>query len=170
MRKFLLSLSIFLGTIAVAHSIEKVQAQESLPGLTDEYGQIWRPAPTPPGGLDWNTIANIEFKPKDVGDFYLGEPIHSEEVLALDGQTVKINGYMIPLEASEMQSRFVLMAYPHSCPFDMPVGAGGYVEIQADFPVEYTYDPVLVEGTFQVLEDYSRGLYYKISAARELKD
>ena len=169
MRIVLLSV-LFLCLAPAANSIEKrTIEQEGLLDLEDEWGQIWQPAPTPPGALAWNTLIKVKIKKKSVGDPYYDIPIITSELREIDGKTVKLNGYMVPLDATELQGHFILMAYPHSCPFHVPGGLGGFVEVQADFPVEFTYEPVLIEGHFQLLTDYSEGLFYRISAARAVK-
>ena len=152
-----------------AHSIQEGLLQNELPELVDEWGQIWQTAPTPPGGLHWSTLINVDIKKKSVGDPYYDIPIITPELRELDGKTVKLNGYMVPLEPTELQGHFILMAYPHSCPFHVPGGLGGYVEVQADFPVKFDYEPVLIEGHFQLLTDFSEGLFYRISAARAVE-
>lgn len=169
MRIFVISIAISLLATLNANTIEKKSLAQEIPSLEDEFGQIWKPAPTAPGGLNWATLINVDVKKKSVGDPYYDIPIFNTELEGLDKTTVKLNGYMVPLEATEMQGHFVLMAYPHSCPFDVPAGPGGYVEVVADFPVKYTYEPVVIEGEFQLLENFEHGVFYRISAAREVK-
>lgn len=166
MRILFLSLVLSLFSISNAIPIEKKALAQELPFLEDEFGQVWRPAPTPPGALNWGTLIDVSVKEKSVGDPFYDIPIYTPELEELDKTTVKLNGYMIPLEPTEMQGHFILMAFPHSCPFDVPGGPGGYVEVVADFPVEYTYDAVLIEGEFQLLTDFTGGVFYRISAAR----
>jgi len=143
--------------------------EQPLPFLEDEMGQVWQPAPTPEGAIDWQTLTSIDVREEEIDNFIQYVPTFSTAVKALDGQKVMLNGYMIPLEATERQSHFILMAYPHACPFHMPGGPGGFVEVQADFPVPFTYDPVLIEGHFTLLDDFSNGLFYRISAASAVK-
>lgn len=142
--------------------------EQQSPELEDDFGQIWRPAPTPPGALDWGAIMNIEVREEIVDNFIQYVPTFTPLAQSFDKKTVKLNGYMVPLEATEEQSHFILMAYPHSCPFHMPGGPAAYVEVLADFPVSFTYDPVLIEGQFQILDDFSNGVFYRISAARQV--
>lgn len=168
MRIFILSITV---TLLLGSSIQARQStflEQDVPGLQDELGQIWRPAPTPPGALDWSIIMNIDVREELIDNFIQYVPSFTPLVQSFDGKTVKLNGYMVPLEPTERQSHFVLMAYPHACPFHMPGGPAAYVEIQADFPVKFTYDPVLIEGQFQILQDYSYGVFYRISAARQI--
>ena len=169
MRIFIFSIALSILAISNAVTIEQKSLSQELPFLEDEFGQIWKPAPTPPGAINWATLINVDVKEKNVGDPFYDIPIFNEELEKMDKTTVKLNGYMVPLEPTEMQGHFVLMAFPHSCPFDVPAGPGGYVEVVADFPVKYTYDPVLIEGEFQLLESFEHGVFYRISAAREVK-
>ncbi|MEX0298111.1 MAG: DUF3299 domain-containing protein, partial [Kordiimonas sp.] len=157
-----MGLVILITTIPVNSGIQ----EQPLPNFDDRIPEVWRPAPTPPGALDWQTLINVRVHHENVDNFMLSVPSFTQALEALDGQRVKLNGYMMPLSASEAQSHFILMAYPHSCPFHMLGGLGGFVEIEADFPVNFTYEPVLIEGQFQLLEDYSNGLFYRINAAQ----
>lgn len=163
-----LLLSIALLT-PLGHARQSTFWEQEVPEeLQDEMGQVWRPAPTPPGALNWSLITNIDVREELVDNFIQYVPSFTPLVRSLDGKKVKLNGYMVPLEATDRQSHFILMAYPHACPFHMPGGPAAYVEIQADFPVSFTYDPILIEGHFQILKDYSNGVFYRISAARQV--
>ena len=169
MRFFALSIIFTVFLQADSYAQDSSFWEQELPSeLEDELGQIWRPAAAPPGALDWSILTNIDVEEEVVDNFIQYVPTFPLLVRALDGEDVKLNGYMVPLEASENQSHFILMAYPHACPFHMPGGPGGYVEVQADFPVKFTYDPVLIEGNFQILKDFSNGVFYRISAARQV--
>ena len=169
MRVIIIFLASVIWIIQTAQSMQETTFEQDMLDLQDEWGQIWRPAPTPPGALDWNTLINVKVKPKEVGDPYYDIPIITPELRELDGKTVKLNGYMVPLEATETQSYFILMAYPHACPFHIPGGPGGFVEVQADFPVQFEYEPVLIEGHFKLLTDFSQGIFYQITAARAVE-
>lgn len=160
----LLSTAILITTLTGSAN-SGIQEQPA-PFLEDEMGQVWQPAPTPEGALAWQTLTDVGVREEEIDNFIQYVPTFTTALKALDGQKVMLNGYMIPLDTSDLQSHFILMAYPHSCPFHMPGGPGGYVEVFADFPVEFTYDPVLIEGHFTLLDDFSDGLFYRINAAR----
>ena len=65
MRIIIVLSALFLFFAPTAQSIQKsTLAQEGLLDLEDEWGQIWKPAPTPPGALDWNTLINVKIKKK----------------------------------------------------------------------------------------------------------
>ncbi|MBO6505399.1 MAG: DUF3299 domain-containing protein [Kordiimonadaceae bacterium] len=168
MRLFVFSLLMIFSLSTAGSARQSTFWEQEIPDLEDDLGQIWRPAPAPPGALDWSILMNIVVEEELVDNFIQYVPSFTSLVQSFDDKTIKLNGYMVPLEATEEQSHFILMAYPHACPFHMPGGPAAYVEIQADFPVKFTYDPVLVEGHFQILEDFSGGVFYRISAARQV--
>jgi len=162
MRQFLVSFAL----IAIAASASF--SQDYLGDILDDGngGQIWFPAPPPPGAVDWNTLIDIDVNSEVVDGYTQFTPSFPPHIKAMDKTTIKLNGYMVPLEAGKRQGHFVLQAYPHSCPFHMAGGPAAYVEVFADIPIEFTYDPVLIEGHFQVLTDFSDGVFYRITAAR----
>ncbi len=155
-----------LGGVLLLSSPLKAQMWEQ--PLPDDFNEIWQPAPTPAGAVPWSTLTDIDVKEELVNNFYQYVPTFTPLVEALNGSKIKLNGYMVPLEPDDMQSRFILTPYSHTCPFHMPAGPGGFVEIQADFPVAFTYEPVLIEGHFEILTDFSDGVFYKISAAQQV--
>jgi hypothetical protein len=40
------------------------------------------------------------------------------------------------------------------------------VEVRAETPIEFTYDPVVISGTLVVLDDDPSGVYYRLTDAR----
>jgi uncharacterized protein len=89
-------------------------------------------------------------------------PSFPAAVQALDKQTVKIQGFMMPLEAGDKQRHFLLSSVPTSCSFCVPAGPEGLVEVRTKTPVRYTLEPVVVEGILAVLMDDPYGLYYRV--------
>ena len=92
-------------------------------------------------------------------------PTFPAPVKALDRTTVKVQGFMMPLEPGEKQRHFLLSAVPTTCNFCVPAGPEGLVEVRTRTPVKYTLDPVVVEGRLSVLMDDPYGLFYRISDA-----
>ncbi len=125
----------------------------------------------PEGGVSWDLLGST--KANEVGEEenlrYV--PDFPEAVSVLDGTTVKIRGFVFPLDQAEKQSRFLLTAYPPSCPFCLPAGPSMLVEVLApDNPVEFGGDPVLMEGRFAVLQDDETGLFYRMTDARSVTE
>lgn len=80
----------------------------------------------------------------------------------LHGKTVKLQGYLLPLEAGQTHSRFLLSAWSPSCPFCLTAGPEAMVEVRARTAVKYTLDPVTVQGKLQLLDNDASGMFYRL--------
>jgi hypothetical protein len=96
-------------------------------------------------------------------------PVFSNEQLALNQKPQRVQGFMMPLEAGEKQTHFLLSSVPLSCSFCLPGGPESMVEVKTKTPVKYTLDPVTVEGKFVTLADDQYGLYYRVTDAVAVK-
>jgi hypothetical protein len=96
-------------------------------------------------------------------------PTFPDPVKALDGQTVRLQGFMLPLEPGERQSHFLLSAVPTTCSFCVPAGPEGLVEVRTRTPVRYSVDAVTLEGRMAVLTNDRYGLFYRLSEAAEAR-
>lgn len=112
--------------------------------------------------LRWERLAGVRLEERDG----LLRPSFEPEIKALHGQPVRLQGFILPLENAERQSHFLLSAYPPSCFFCLPGGPETMVEVFCKDPVAFSFDPVLIDGTLEVLEDDDMGLYYRIADAR----
>ena len=92
-------------------------------------------------------------------------PVFAANVQALNNRTVKLEGFMLPLEAGEKQRHFLLSSVPTTCAFCIPAGPEGLVEVRSRTPLKYSLEPVLVEGRLAVLSADPYGLYYRITDA-----
>ncbi len=89
-----------------------------------------------------------------------------DEVLAKNGQTVKLAGFMLPLETTRKQKHFVLASNPPGCFFHIPGGPAGAVEVFAEEPLEVSWEPVVLEGRFEAHETSEVGVLYRLHEAR----
>lgn len=89
--------------------------------------------------------------------------------LALHQKTQRVQGFMVPLDAGEKQKHFLLTSVPLTCSFCLPGGPESMVEVKTKTPVKYSLEPVIVEGTFAVLNDDQYGLYYRMVDAVGVK-
>ncbi|HKX45717.1 MAG TPA: DUF3299 domain-containing protein, partial [Planctomycetota bacterium] len=90
-----------------------------------------------------------------------GEELFPPEILALDGRSVAIEGFMMPLDyLADRVSQFVLSPYPPGCCFGGLPGMDEWVDVEVLDPAgcEYfAYRTIRVTGTFEVgevLDDY----------------
>ncbi len=128
---------------------------------------IWKPAPTPPGGVAW---AVLEAATEDPAAAKAGamKPLYPATVKSLAGKRVKINGYMLPLGKGANQSHFVLLAYPPDCPFHLNPGPQQFIEVKVASAIPMNYDVRTIEGTLQLAGGDGAGVFYKISDGKEM--
>jgi hypothetical protein len=119
---------------------------------------------TPAGAIPWELLQQAKTVQK--ADKRFG-PVFTSEIRSLDRKDVKLYGFMMPLDQTAKQKRFLLASFPPHCPFCMPGGPESMVEVLADSPIEFTYEPILVSGRMAVLDDDV--VYYRLSNAKALQ-
>lgn len=121
--------------------------------------------------VGWDTLGRVTFEEQEEDDGWVTYiPTFSDEVMALDGQEVRLAGFMIPLDFSQIQSNFLISMLPgDGCYFHMPGGAESIAEVQAEEGVEFSYDTIEMVGTLQVLKDDPYGLLYRIIDAKPVE-
>jgi len=155
-------------------------AASALPGLAraagsptstamplDQHG--YKPAQAVAGAVSWQVLATTDSYEKVVNGFTWVLPKFPPPVKALSGKVVRVNGYMMPLDTTEKQSRFLLMAYPQTCPYCLSVGSQFFIEVLTAAPIPYGQDAMLIEGKLELLEQDENGLYYRMRAAKLVK-
>jgi hypothetical protein len=130
-------------------------------GVTAPVG---KPIADRAGFVSWQLLTQVQPVPK--GNTF--EPKFDRLIEALDKKTVKLQGFMLPLEMGEKQSHFVLTSTPPTCAFCLPGGPDQVIEIKAKTPIKYGYEPIQLTGRFEVLRDDPMGLYYRLNDARLL--
>jgi uncharacterized protein len=89
-------------------------------------------------------------------------PSYPDPVRALNKKTVKVQGFMMPLEPGDRQKHFLLSSVPTSCAFCIPAGPEGLIEVRSKVAVKYSLEPVVVEGQMAVLDDDPYGIFYRV--------
>lgn len=96
-------------------------------------------------------------------------PVYPRSVSELNQKTLRLQGFMMPLEPGEQQRHFLLASVPLTCSFCTPGGPESMVEVRTRSPVTYSQGAVVVEGRFHVLQADPYGLYYRITEAVAVK-
>ena len=96
-------------------------------------------------------------------------PVFNLEQMALRQKTVRVQGFMMPLDPGEKQTHFLISSVPLSCNFCLPGGPESMVEVKTKTAVRYSMEPLVIEGRFSALEDDPYGLYYRLSDAVTVK-
>ena len=135
------------------------------PAKSPGQGGFWIGAdPAPAGTIPWQLLQSTRTVQKANKKF---GPDFPKAVKDLDKQQVKLYGFMMPLDQAKKQKRFLLSAYPPHCSFCLTGGPESLVEVLADVPVEFTFEPVVVAGRLAVLEDDV--VYYRLTNATAAK-
>lgn len=113
------------------------------------------------GVVSWKLLGAV----KSRLDRYKMVPTFTPEIQALNAKTVKVQGFMLPLDPGEKQRHFLLSAVPTSCNFCVPAGPEGLIEIRTRTPVRVSVDAITVQGRFVALTDDPYGLFYRVADA-----
>lgn len=132
----------------------------------------------PKGAIDWRLLGktkviDINTRDPDGMDLVYQKPSFPADVKALDGQKIHIKGFMFPLESEEAQTQFLLGPFPLNCPFQYHVTPSLVIEVhtEADFPVKFSYDPIIIEGKLELVpEDKDLSTFYRLRNAKLVKD
>ena len=134
---------------------------EEIPSVHNTFYQV------PDGVVGWDVLGEMDVEVEVLGP--LRSVFHvdyTERVKALDGQEVQVMGFLYPLEGGLRHARFLLTAWPPSCPFCLPAGPSQMVEVLCEEPVEFSEGAILMAGRLSVLEDDPSGMYYRMENAR----
>ncbi len=114
------------------------------------------------GVVSWKVLGQV--KTTQVGKRFV--PEFAAEIRKLDQQDVRLQGYIMPIVAGQKHDHFLLTMRPPHCPFCLSVGPEYIVEVKAKTPIKHTFEPVVIAGRLNVLQDDPFGLYYRMTEAQ----
>jgi uncharacterized protein len=113
-----------------------------------------------PGFVSWQSLRQVTQKP-------LRKPAFSADVAALNGQAVKLEGYMMALDDAPQQQEFVLSAFESHCIYCVPGGMPSLAFVSAASPIQTVAGkPLALQGTLHLVKDDPSGLLYELRNAR----
>lgn len=152
--------------VAQAFSQEKLEDSGlidpgEIPSVHNTFYQV------PEGVVGWDILGNLDVRTEVVAPLQaIFHTDYSDEIRALEGQEVKLMGFIYPLEGGLEHERFLLTAWPPSCPFCLPAGPSQMVEVLCEEPIEFTEGAIVMGGRFELLEDDPSGMYYRMRDAK----
>ncbi|MGI9501114.1 MAG: hypothetical protein ACR2P3_13840 [Geminicoccaceae bacterium] len=151
-------------TSALAAETSTDQAEpidpEDIPSVHNTFYQV------PEGTVSWDVLGTMDVEVEVIAPLQTQMTrSFTDEVKELDDQTVQIMGFLYPLKGGLAHERFLLTAWPPSCPFCLPAGPTLMVEVLAADPVEFSEGAILMAGRFDLLENDPSGLYYRLKEA-----
>lgn len=91
------------------------------------------------------------------------------EVKALDGQTIETTGFVLPLDAADKTTHFLLTKRTPVCFFCPPGSPNEVLEVHTSEPVEWTNQLVAMEGKLKLINDGEVGVFFELEKARVKK-
>jgi hypothetical protein len=142
---------------AVAQTALPPIAQGSGPGVHSPSSPF-KPLVERSDVVSWKVLTDV--KTQKVNGKIL--PQFGAAQLSLHQKVQRVQGFMLPLQPGEKQGHFLLVSVPPTCSFCSMGGPESVVEVRTKTPIAYSLEPVVVEGTFMVLNDDFFGLYYRV--------
>jgi hypothetical protein len=149
-----------LAALSCAAPFAALAQTPASPPATDPAAAPYVMPEAPKGTVPWSILQQAKTIQKPDKKF---GPEFTRDIKALDRKDVKLFGFMMPLDQSRLQKRFLLAAYPPHCAFCLPSGPESLVEVVCDKPVEFTMEPIVVAGRMAVLENDV--VYYRLTNA-----
>ncbi|MDX2071196.1 MAG: hypothetical protein SFV55_22390 [Haliscomenobacter sp.] len=150
MKKTLLIASLVLGFVSMIGSNAQAQDAKSL----------------------WTTLAKVTFKKQydEMLGFKVDVPIFSPEIKSLEGKSVEIKGYIIPVEGYRGQKEFVFSAFPYNmCFFCGGAGPETVMEVISKEPIKYTTEAITIKGKLDLNANDINRLMYGLKDAELVK-
>lgn len=118
--------------------------------------------------IDWHTLSHVSFASPDPSHRspVYGKPTFGEPVKAIEGHTVVLHGYMLPLTVDNKQ--YILSKYPFTeCFFCGGAGKETVVELKLADDLSFDIDePVTIQGKLQLVYDPMQISYQIVDASR----
>lgn len=151
----------------LAHPAAAQSQAKARPAAPTE--SVWKPAATPPGGVAWSVLESTKEITRTGKDGFLySKPAFTPQVLALKGKSIRVSGYMMPLQNGKTQTHFILLAYPPDCPFHLNPAPMQFIEVKTTKPIAFDYGVKTIEGALLLSGEDEGGVFYRIYDGKPL--
>jgi len=117
---------------------------------------------------NWRTLAKVKIEKRfdEAMNFEVDYPTFSEEVMALNGKVIELEGWIIPLDELRGKNYFVLSALPFAnCFFCGGAGPETVVEVFTNKDYKFTEERIKIKGKLRLNADDPTQLMYVMSDA-----
>lgn len=114
----------------------------------------------------WATLAKTKVTIDE--EQYLYKATHAPEVKKLAGKEITIQGFIMPLEATESFTHFLLTKRTPTCGFCPPGEPNEVIDIKTVEPVEWVDGLITLRGKFELMNNEQMGMFFKIHNAKQL--
>lgn len=120
----------------------------------------------------WKSLSKISYKKEfdELMGFKIDKPVFSDAIKAMDGKTIKLKGYIIPVEGYKSHKEFIFSAFPYSmCFFCGGAGPESVMEVESKEPIKYTAESITLQGTLRLNADDINRLMFKLDNAVKIE-
>ena len=88
---------------------------------------------------------------------------YTPEVKALEGKHITLDGFLLPLEAGEKSTHFLLTVRAPSCPYCLPAAPNQMAEVFTTKPLAWSDQMTSLSGTLKLMPDKSAdGIFFQL--------
>jgi len=116
----------------------------------------------------WKVLSKVTIEKRfdETLNFEIDYPTFSEDILALDGKPITMEGWIIPLDELRGENYFVLSALPFAnCFFCGGAGPETVMEVFSKKEISFTEKKIKVRGTLSINADDPLQLMYILNDA-----
>ena len=96
---------------------------------------------------------------------------YTPEIMAMEGKQVTLDGFVVPLEATQKSSHFLLSVRAPSCPYCPPAAPNEMAEVFSKTPIAWSEQSISIRGTFKLgAEKNSDGIFFQLTDAIPASD
>lgn len=88
------------------------------------------------------------------------------EVKALANTTVRVTGFVLPLDGLDMTMHFLLGVNTPVCLYHPPGEPNEVMEVKSTRPVRWTSSQATIEGRFELISNTEQGIFFALNNAR----
>ncbi|MEA2813655.1 MAG: uncharacterized protein QOI93_1352 [Rhodospirillaceae bacterium] len=112
----------------------------------------------------WSKLIKCEVSYDEKKDVYSIQV--TPDVKALDGQTVTVRGFILPMDGSDRTKHFLVSRNTPVCMFCPPGQPNEVVEVRSTRAIEWTDKIATVTGKLSLINDGEKALFFKIENAQ----
>jgi hypothetical protein len=128
-------------------------------------GSAFAQAPThiPLMNKYWDLLSTRTIKKSAAGTY---EPYFPPPLMALNGTSITLPGYIVPLKTAALHKTFLLSVLPiMQCQFCGEGDIPEMVEVMMDVPLKFSNKPVTIKGKLKISENPDGATFQLLNAA-----
>ena len=93
----------------------------------------------------------------------------SDDIKKYQGQTITISGFILPLEATEKFTHFLLTKWTPVCAYHPPGEPTEFIEVTINKPIVWSEKIIKIEGQLNLSTEQSQGMFFQLKNAKVIQ-